>query len=47
MELESTRVGKGIPGIKLKVSWSIKEFGLERADALMLRKNVDTLLCLG
>ena len=34
MELESTRVGIGIPGVRLEVSWSIKEFGLERADTL-------------
>ena len=34
MEPESTRVGIAIPGIKLGVSWSIKELGLERADAL-------------
>ena len=34
MELESTRVGIGIPRIRLEVSWSIKEFRLERVDAL-------------
>ena len=31
---ESTRVGMVIPGTKAEVSWSVKEFGLERADAL-------------
>ena len=34
MELESTRVGIVIPGIRLELSWSIKEFGLERVVAL-------------
>ena len=31
---ESTRVGMVIPRTKVEVSWSVKEFGLERADAL-------------
>ena len=34
VELESTKVGMVIPGTKVEVSWSVKEFGLERADAL-------------
>ena len=34
VEPESTRVGMVIPGTKVEVSWSVKEFGLERADAL-------------
>ena len=34
VELESTRVGMVRPGSKVEVSWSVKEFGLERADAL-------------
>ena len=34
VEPESTRVGMVIPGTKAEVSWSVKEFGLERADAL-------------
>ena len=34
VEPESTRVGMVIPGTKVDVSWSVKEFGLERADAL-------------
>ena len=34
VEPESTRVGMVIPGSKVEVSWSVKEFGLERADAL-------------
>ena len=34
MELESTRVGMEIPRTKIEVSWSVKELGLERADAL-------------
>ena len=32
--LESTKVSMEIPGIKAEVSWSVKELGLERADAL-------------
>ena len=31
---ESTRVGMIIPGTKAEASWSVKEFGLERADML-------------
>ena len=27
---ESTRVGMAIPGTEAEVSWSVKEFGLER-----------------
>ena len=34
VEPESTRVGMVIPGTKVEVSWSVKEFGLERVDAL-------------
>ena len=34
VELESTRVGMVISGTKVEVSWSVKEFELERADAL-------------
>ena len=34
VEPESTRVGMVISGTKVEVSWSVKEFGLERADAL-------------
>ena len=34
MEPQSTKVGMVIPRAKVKVSWSVKEFGLERADAL-------------
>ena len=34
VEPESTRVGMVIPGTKVEVSWSVKEFGLERADVL-------------
>ena len=34
MEPEPTRVGMVIPRTKVEVSWSVKEFGLERADAL-------------
>ena len=34
VEPESTKVGMVIPGTKVEVSWSVKEFGLERADAL-------------
>ena len=34
VEPESTRVGMVIPRTKVEVSWSVKEFGLERADAL-------------
>ena len=31
---QSPRVGMVIPGTKVEVSWSVKKFGLERADAL-------------
>ena len=34
VEPESTRVGMIISGTEVEVSWSVKEFGLERADAL-------------
>ena len=34
VEPESTRVGMVIPATKVEVSWSVKEFGLETADAL-------------
>ena len=34
VEPESTRVGMVIPRTKVEVSWSVKEFGLERADVL-------------
>ena len=34
VEPESTRVVKIIFGTEVEVSWSVKEFGLERADAL-------------
>ena len=34
VEPVSTRVGMVISGTKVEVSWSVKEFGLERADAL-------------
>ena len=34
VELESTRVVMIIFGTEVEVSWSVKEFGLERADAL-------------
>ena len=34
VEPESTRVGMAISRTKVEVSWSVKEFGLERADAL-------------
>ena len=34
VEPVSTRVGIGILGIRLEVSWSIKQLGLERVDAL-------------
>ena len=34
MEPESTKVGVKIPRTKTEVSWSVKELGLERADAL-------------
>ena len=34
VEPESTKVSMVIPGTKVEVSWSVKEFGLERADAL-------------
>ena len=34
VEPESTRVGMVIPGTKAEVSWSVKEFGLERVGAL-------------
>ena len=34
VEPESTKVGMVIPRTKVEVSWSVKEFGLERADAL-------------
>ena len=34
VELESTKVGMVIPRTKAEVSWSVKEFGLERADVL-------------
>ena len=34
MEPESTRVGMVIPGTQVEVSWSVKEFGLERASVL-------------
>ena len=34
VEPESTRVGMIIFGTEVEVSWSVKEFGLERADAL-------------
>ena len=34
VEPESTRVVMIIFGAKVEVSWSVKEFGLERADAL-------------
>ena len=34
VEPESTRVGMVIPRTKVEVSWSVKEFRLERADAL-------------
>ena len=34
VELESTRVGMIIFGTEVEVRWSVKEFGLERADAL-------------
>ena len=37
VEPESTKVGMVIPGTKVVVSWSVKEFGLERADALRHR----------
>ena len=34
VELESTRVRIGTEGIKLEVSWGVKEFRFERADVL-------------
>ena len=34
VEPESTRVVMIIFGAKVEISWSVKEFGLERADAL-------------
>ena len=34
VEPESTKVGMVIPRTKVEVSWSVKEFGLERADVL-------------
>ena len=34
VEPESTRVGMIISRTEVEVSWSVKEFGLERADAL-------------
>ena len=40
VEPESTRVSMVIPGTKVEVSWSVKEFGLERADALRHRSAV-------
>ena len=43
VELESTRVGMVIPRTKVEVSWSVKEFGLERADALR-RSSAEALI---
>ena len=34
VEPESTRVDMVIPRTKVEVSWSVKDFGLERVDAL-------------